>query len=167
MPEKRFYYSTKLSVLSSRSEDCGLCSNCSISERDAFVVVVGRRQSLNYHTFNIKNNSQVELSGRPLDEVDEDPPPLCATWLGLDFNPRHLMAKAGQYATLSPCRITSWKHGYYIRMWQEWVRDVGKGSGKWGRQSCCCCSCCCAHVGVAKRMLCVFWCWWWWLWQHD
>lgn len=126
---------------------------------------VGRRQSLNYHTFNIKNNSQVELSGRPLGEVDKDPPPLCATWPGLDFNPRNVMAKAGQYATLSPCRITSWKHGYYIRMWQEWVREAGKGSGKWGRQSCCCCYC--AHVGVAKRMLCVFWCWWWWLWQHD
>lgn len=71
-------------------EDCVQIAQ--FPERDAFVVVVGRRQSLNYHTFNIKNNSQVELSGRPLDEVDKDPPPVCA--LHFDFNPRNVMAKA-------------------------------------------------------------------------
>lgn len=73
--------------------------------RDAFVVVlvvVGRRQSLNYHTFNIKNNSQVELSGRPLDEVDEDPPPVCA--LHFDFNPRNVMAKAEAEGNMLRCR---------------------------------------------------------------
>jgi len=119
-----------------------------------------RRQSLNYHTFNFKNNSKVEPRTKGNPRPPKPPvihPPFFTTHPSFGFLGTWLSPPPKVF--LWPCRITSWKHGYYISKLQteengSYERGFKGSEGSegylWALQN-------------GRWMDAVLW----WLWQHD